>query len=198
MVRSGAATTICETQTPSRSWGGFGESPPLQNSTAVRLSVQFLHNDQPTTSLAVWTYIVPSKAMQHAVLLGRDTWMRFSERSYSTLPPRPSDNRVLGTLTLSHQHSSGAVAFASDFSVLTGGDHLLYAGDRGISLTRDHQLVSVSLVRSNGGPALAGRYLVGMLHGATDFSVDENLVENGLQQIPVSYTHLTLPTIYSV
>ena len=27
-----------------------------------------------------------------------------------------------------------------------------------------------------------------MLHGATDFSVDENLVENGLQQIPLAGT----------
>ena len=44
--------------------------------------------------------------MQHGVLLGRDSWMRFSERSYPTLPPRPSDDRVLplGDLTLSHQY----------------------------------------------------------------------------------------------
>ena len=27
-----------------------------------------------------------------------------------------------------------------------------------------------------------------MLHGATDFSADENLVENGLQQIPLAVT----------
>ena len=181
MVRSGAATTTCETQTPPRSWGGFGGSPPLQTPTAVRLSVQFLHNDQPTASPAVWTYIIPSEAMQHAVLLGRGSWMGFNERSYRTLPPRPSDNRVLVNLTLSHQHSSGAVAFASVFSDPTGGYHLLYAGDQGISLTR----VPVSLVRSNGAPALAGSYLVDMLHGATDFSVDENLVESGLQQIPL-------------
>ena len=100
MVRSGTATTTCETQTPLRSWGGFGELPPLQTFTTVRLSVYFLHNDQPTASPAVWTYIVPSEAMQHAVLLGRDSWMRFSERSYRTLTPRPSDNRILGILTL--------------------------------------------------------------------------------------------------
>ena len=146
-MRSGAATTIYETQTPPRSWGGFGESLPLHTSTTVRLSVQLLHNNQPTASLAVWTYILPSEAMQHAVLLGRDSWMRFSERSYRTLPPRPSDNRVLGNLTLSHQHSSGAVAFASDFSAPTGGYHLLYAGDRGISFKRDQYLVPASLVR---------------------------------------------------
>ena len=126
--------------------------------------------------------------MQHAVLLGRDSWMRFSDRAYRTLPPRPSDNRVLGNVTLSRQHSSGTVDFASDFSVPTGCYHLLYAGDRGISLTRNHQLVQLSLVRSNGATALASSYLVDILHGATDFSVDENLVENGLQQIPLAGT----------
>ena len=29
MVHSGAASTVCETQAPPRSWGGFGLSPPL-------------------------------------------------------------------------------------------------------------------------------------------------------------------------
>ena len=186
MARFGTATTVCETQTPPRSWGGFGKSPPLRTSTIVRLSIQYLHNDQPTTSRAVWTYIVPSEAMQHAVLLGRDIWMRFRERSYRTLPPRPSDNRVLGDLALSQQNSSGTVDFGSDFWARTGCYHLLYAGDRGISFTRDHQLVQVSLVRSNGAPALAGSYFADMLHGATDFPVDDNLVENGLQQIPLA------------
>ena len=86
MVRSGAATITCETQTPSRFWRGFGKSPPLQTATTVRLSVQHLHNDQPTESLAVWAYIVPPKAMKHAVLLRRHSWMQFGEGSYNTAP----------------------------------------------------------------------------------------------------------------
>ena len=81
---------------PTTILGALWSIAPEQSSTAVRWSVPFLHNDQPTASLAVWTYIVPSEAMQHAVLLGRDRWMRFSECSYRTLLPRPSDNRVLG------------------------------------------------------------------------------------------------------
>ena len=60
MVRSGAATTICETQMPTRSWGGFGKSSPSQTTTTARLSVHFLHNDQQTVSLGVWTYVIPS------------------------------------------------------------------------------------------------------------------------------------------
>ena len=41
--------------------------------------------------------------MQHAVLLGRVSWMRFYTRSYPSLPPRPSDLRVFGKLELIHQ-----------------------------------------------------------------------------------------------
>ena len=53
--------------------------------------------------------------MQHAVLLGRDRWMRFSERSYRALPPRPSDIRIFGDLTLSNHNLDGPVAFVADF-----------------------------------------------------------------------------------
>ena len=37
-------------------------------------------------------------------------------------------------------------------------------------------------------PQLWGSYLVDMLQGATDFSVDANLVDNGLQQISLAGT----------
>ena len=140
MVRSGAVTTICEIRPPQRSWGGFGKSPPLQTSTTVRLSIQFLYQDLPTASLAVRVYIVPPEAMQHAVLLGRNSWMRFGERSYRTLPPRPGVNRILGDLTLSHHNSDGAVGFVAEFSSPSGGYHLRYAGNRAVSLSRDHRL----------------------------------------------------------
>ena len=39
--------------------------------------------------------------MQHDVLLGRDSWMRFHGRSFRALAPPPGNNRVLGELTLS-------------------------------------------------------------------------------------------------
>ena len=38
--------------------------------------------------------------MQHDVLLGRDSWVRFNDRSYRTLAPRPENNRALGELML--------------------------------------------------------------------------------------------------
>ena len=36
--------------------------------------------------------------MQHAVLLGRDSRMRFNNRSYRSLPPRPLDHRMFDEL----------------------------------------------------------------------------------------------------
>lgn len=58
MERVGAASSFRERHTPPRLWGGFGQSLPLEASAAVRLSVHFFHDDQPTTSLAVWACVV--------------------------------------------------------------------------------------------------------------------------------------------
>ena len=63
--------------------------------------MHFFHDDQPTASLVVWAYAVSSEAMQHDVLLARESWMRFHDRSYRTLAPRPGNNQVLREVTLS-------------------------------------------------------------------------------------------------
>lgn len=81
MKSVGAATAACERITTPHSWGGFGNSSPLQMNTAVRLSVQFLHSQRPTAQLAVWAYLVPTGAMQHAISLGRNSWMQFGKRT---------------------------------------------------------------------------------------------------------------------
>lgn len=47
--------------------------------------------------------------------------MRFSERSFWTLPPRPVDNRVFGELMLSHPSVGGAVGFVPDNSAAAAG-----------------------------------------------------------------------------
>ena len=67
MKRAGAASAIPERHTPPRSWEGVGQSPPLTTSAAVRCSANFFTNDQPTASLAVWAYMIPSEAMKHDV-----------------------------------------------------------------------------------------------------------------------------------
>ena len=89
MLTVGAASIACEEKCAPRSWGGFGESTPLKTSTRVRLSVQFFRENEPTCSLAVWACAVPPSVMQHAALLGRESWMRFNSRSYRSLPPHP-------------------------------------------------------------------------------------------------------------
>ena len=75
---------------------GFDESSPLKTSTIVRLSVQCFREEESTCSLAVWACLVPPSVMQHAVLPGRDSWMRLNSRPYSSLPPWPSDQSVFG------------------------------------------------------------------------------------------------------
>ena len=62
--------------------------------------------------------------MQHAVLLGLDSWMRFNNRTYRSLPPRLSDHRIFGELELSHHVTSGVRAYAVHAVALGGGFHL--------------------------------------------------------------------------
>ena len=102
----------------------------------------------------MWAYVVPPSVMRHAVLLGRDSWMRFNTRSYRALPPRPHDSRVFGEVTLSHHAKTGVSAYAIDPIAEGGGFHLLYGGTVGITLSDEPQLLEVNLVRSNGSPAL--------------------------------------------
>ena len=54
MLSMGTASVACERKCAPRSWGGFGESAPLQTSTSFRMGVQFFPADEPTCSLVVW------------------------------------------------------------------------------------------------------------------------------------------------
>ena len=71
---------------------------PLQTSTSVHLSVQLLRADEPTCSLVVWACVVTPSVVQHAVLLGRDSWVRFNRCSCHSLPPVPPGPRIFGEL----------------------------------------------------------------------------------------------------
>lgn len=61
------------------------------------------------------------------MLLGCDSWTRFGDRSYRTLAPALSDNRVSGEITLSHIEQHGAVVLVSHPWDPAGGLRLLYA-----------------------------------------------------------------------
>ena len=123
MLLVGAASAACERPCSPRSWGGFGVSAPLRTSTSIRLSVQFFRDNEQTCSFAVWACVVPPSVIQHAVLLGRESWMRFNTRSYRAMPPRPHDNRVFRELTLSHHATTGVSAYAIDPIATDGGCH---------------------------------------------------------------------------
>ena len=94
MKRAGAASAICKRHTPPRSGGGVRQVPDSSTLYYSTLKCDFFNDDHPTASLAVLTYVVPVEAMQHDVLLGRDSWMRFNDRSYPCLlytSPSPRD-----------------------------------------------------------------------------------------------------------
>ena len=118
--------------------------------------------------------------MEFPILMGRDSFMRFNVRNYRTLPRQPLDTRIMGELTLAYHDQGGASAYVPDHAATPEQFQLRYDGAEGMSLSHEHQMVSVNLVRANGTPALTGQYLVDMY---TE---------------PVSYTHLTLPTILLV
>ena len=182
----GAASVACERRCARRSWGGLGESAPLQTSTSIRLSAQFFRADEPTCSLAVWACVVPPSVMQHAVLLGRDSWMRFNNRTYRVLPPRPSDHRIFGELELSHHSPAGVQAYAVNPVASGGGFHLCYDVLRSkCHSVRRTKLLAVNLVRSNGSQALTRHYLADMLPQSDLPSEEEHFVASGRQVVPL-------------
>lgn len=140
MERLGAASAIFECHTPPRLWGAFGKPPHLDTSVAVLSSVHFFHDDQPTASLTAWAYIAPSEAIEHVVLLGRGSWMRFHDLSYRTLASCQVNTLFVGELTLSLPGLHGATAFVPDSSAHPESFHLLYADATGIALSHVHRL----------------------------------------------------------
>ena len=131
--------------------------------------------------------------MQHAVLLGRDSWMRFNTRSYRALPPRPHNSRVFahnsrvfGELTLSHHATTGVSAYLIDPAAMDGGFDLLYDGAVGVTLSDEPQLLEVNVVSSNGSPALTGQHLDDMLPQPGILSMQEHFVASGRQVLPLT------------
>ena len=161
MVSSGAADPNFVQTTPERRWGGFGDEKLLSTDKRVRLTVQFLHGDKPTAALAVWAYIVPDGTMQHPVLLGRDSWMRFKNRQYRILPC-PAGSRPLAELDLVYIPFYGNRSYLPDPQVPSPAErfHLVYAGANAVDVGSGPQILEVNLIRASGAPALIGNYRV--------------------------------------
>ena len=188
MKKIGAASDVCEVTTQPRVWGGFGDSStPLTTQKSVRLSVQFFHNDSRSASLAVWAFIVPDGTMHHALLLGRDSYMRFDRRTYRTLPPLTPQSAPRGELQLQHFGTlSGALAYKKNEHATGAAYHLRYHGTVGVTLSDEPQLLQVSLVRRNGMPALTGHYLAELLPKVAAPAGTEHFVSEGEQLLPLT------------
>ena len=111
--------------------------------------------------------------MQHAVLLGRDSWMRFNKRSSRSLPPRSSDHRIIGELEVTHQAPAGVRAYAMNPVASGEGFHLRYDGAVGVPVSNELQFLAVNLVNS-----------MDMLPQSDLPSQEEHVVASGRQVIP--------------
>ena len=72
-----------------------------------------------------------------------------------------------------------------DPTTTDGGFHFLYDGTVGVTLSDEPQLLEVSLVRSNGSPALTEQYLVDMLAQPGIISLQEHVLASGRQVRPL-------------
>ena len=186
MVASGAADASCVRSTTPRTWSGFGSRKLLSTNRQARMTVQFHHNSTTSTSLTVWMYIVPNETMRCPLLLGRDSWVRFTSRSYQTLPPHP-DGRTFGELTLSpcEDNLGSAADYIRNREASDNTYHLVYEG-LDVSLTDSPQLIPVNLVHLDGSPALTGHYMVDLLPANDDAYPLERFVSSGRQLIPLT------------
>ena len=157
-MRANGCISGAPVQISSRSRGGFGSANSLVTTETVRLSVQFFRTDTPTASLEFRAFVVPANTMQFPILLGRDSFIRYTKRIYNVLPTRRHGKRVMGEYFLTHNTNLGAQAYVPDFKAPDDRLHLQYAGTSGASLSSTPQLVEVNLVRANGTPALQGNY----------------------------------------
>ena len=173
MLSVGAASTARERKSASRSWGGVGEFAPLQTLTSVRLRLDFFRAEELRRSLAVWSCVV------------RPSVIHFTNCSYRSLSPRPSDHRIFGELDLSQNDPAGVPAYAIDPVASGVGFHLRYDGAEGVSLPDEPQLLAVNLVRSNGSQAITGKFLVDMLPQSDLPSVVECFAASRRQVIPL-------------
>ena len=101
MLRKGAASADMITVGKPRKWGGFTDlTEPLQTNSSACLSVQLFKGEKPTARMKVPCHIIPPMVLQHGLLLGRDSFFKFQNHTYATLP-KEAERPVEGVLTLS-------------------------------------------------------------------------------------------------
>ena len=183
MLRKGAASANMITVGKPRRWGGFADSMELlQTNSSACLSVQLSKGKKPTVRMKVPCHIVPPMILQHGLLLGRDSFLKFQNHTYPTLP-KEAERSVEGVLTLS-QNPEKNVALIRPTS--TENDyHLRYVGKDTVSLTSHPCMLMVMLVRADNTPAMTGSYFVQTIDG-WNLDDDAMFVGEGKQNIPLS------------
>ncbi len=188
MLACGAAFPDGLTEIEPKTWGGF-HGIPLTTSNYVRLNVQLGNtekNSRGTVRLVVHAYIVPDKAMQMPVLLGRDSWSFFPVRKYRDLNSTQTLVTFVGTEgeSVSGDHrfnqwvnnAVGMIEGDSDSSVV-----VRVAGSK-FRLPNAMSWVSVALTNADGTAAPTGSYYIRF---GSEWSPQEAIVEAGVSQIPL-------------
>ena len=129
--------------------------------------------------------------LQHGLLLGRDSFLKFQNHTYATLP-KEAGRPVEGVLTLS-QNTEKNVALIQPTN--TENDyHLRYVGKDTASLTSHLCMLMVMLVKADNTPAMAGSYFVQMLE-SWNLDKDAMVVREGKQSIPLfSHEYSEIPS----
>ena len=183
MLRKGAGSADMINVGKPRKWGGFTDSSEsLQTNSSACLSVQLFKGKTPTARMKVPCHIVPPMVLQHGLLLGRDSFLKFQNHTYATLP-KEAERPVEGVLTLS-QNPEKNMALIQPMN--TQHDcHLQYVGKDTVSLTSHPCMLMVMLVRADNTPAMTGSYFVQMLE-SWNLDEDAMVVRERKQSIPLS------------
>ena len=113
-------------------------------------------------------HIVPPMVLQHGLLLGRDSFLKFRNHTYATLP-KEAKRPMEGVLTLSRNPEKN-VALVHPTN--TENDyHLRYVGKDMVSLTSHPCMLMAMLVRVDNTPAMTGSYFLQTLDG---WNLDED------------------------
>ena len=119
---------------------------------------------------------------QHGLLFGRDSFLKFQNHTYATLP-KGAERPVEGVLTLS-QNTEKNMALIQPTS--TEHDyHLRYVGKDTVSLTSHPCVLMVMLMGADNIPAMTGSCFVQMLE-SWNLDEDAMVMREGKQSIPLS------------
>ena len=127
MLQEGAASSDMITVGKSRRWGEFTDSTEtLKTNRSPCRRVQFHREQKPTAQMKLCCHIIPPMVLQHDLLLGRDSFLKFEHHTYATLPQQ-TGRAVVGELELRQENPQNVVTLiqpANSFSNKVRAVHL--------------------------------------------------------------------------